>query len=414
MIRRVARIALVAASACRPVAPVPAAPPTGRWIDGDIHVHATGGSNDTDALSYPKDIAEVARARGLDFIVLTDHSNATGSMSFGDDVENHPNLGPEFPYREAAASLTVPGELVMVVGNEVSPVADLTAPGPPRGHVGCLPGAGDPFARVPASFAFVDRPPGAVKGGAGVVACHAIGGFAVVNHPYAVIPWVAYDWSSTEYDALEVWNGGMGFDAWDLKGMQAWWCDRSLGRSVAPVGGSDCHRVRTEPPGTLTDPYLGAARTLVFVSELTPDALARGLAAGRTVAHDAAARLEVWASAEGRGEPLLPGDRLALAGGTTLTFHVRGRADRSAQVQILSVGAGECADHRGEGNQGEAVVSPRRDAFAPVAAADFELAIPVAAEPGRDYAVRLWHSIGSDGFEAGLALSNAIRVTGRP
>jgi hypothetical protein len=378
-------------------------------VDGDLHVHATGGSNDTDSTSFPLDIATVARTRGLDFIILTDHSNATGSMTFGDDVENHPNLGPEFPYRELAASLSTPGEFVMLDGNEISPIASLTTAGPPRGHIGCLPRPGDPFGAVPASFAFVDRPPGAITGGAGVSSCHSIGGFAVVNHPYSFVTWVAYDWTSFEYDAIEVWNGGLAQDAWDLKGVQAWWCDRSLGRVVAPVGASDCHHAHVDSPGTLTDPALGVTRTRVFVSELTPEGITAGLAAGRTVAHDDVSTLEVWASAAS-GEVLLPGDKAPLASGTKLTFHLHGRADRTSQLQVLSVGAGDCVDHRAEVSQGEALISPSREASTQVDAGEFDVAIEVTVQPGRDYAARLWHGLDSDQFQRGLALANAIRV----
>ncbi len=405
---RTRSVMLLAWVACTPARPPAPTPPVGRWVDGDLHVHATGGSNDADDRSYPHDIAAVARQRGLGFVILTDHSNATGSMGFGDDVENHPNLGPEFPYRAEAARLTEPGEFVMLVGNEISPIAALGAPGPPRGHVGCLPRPGDPFAAVPDSFAFIDRPPGAITGGAGVTACKALGGFAVINHPYSFATWVAYDWTSLEYDALEVWNGGLQFDAWDLKGVQAWWCDRALGRTVAPVGASDCHRVSLEPPGTLTDPSLGVARTRVFVSELTADGVAAGLAAGRTIVHDELASLDVWASAG--AETFLPGDRASLPAGTRLTFHVRATADRAAQLQVMSVGDGACTDRRGQGSQGEVTVSPRREAAQALEAGVTEATLEVEVQPGRDYAVRLWHGLDSDRDQSGLALSNALRV----
>jgi len=403
---------LVACASCStrpPPPPVPVAP-AGRWVDGDVHVHSTGGSNDTDSSSFPADLAAVARTRGLDFLILTDHSNATGGLGFGDDVENHPNVGPEFPYRDTVAALSVPGEFVMLDGNEISPIESLTTIGRPRGHVGCLPKPGDPFRDAGTSFAFIDRPPGAIPGGDGVKSCHSIGGFAVINHPFTFATWTAYDWTSFEYDAIEVWNGGLEFDAWDLKGMQAWWCDRALGRTVAPIGASDCHRAHLDPPGTLTDPALGVARTLVFVPELSAEGVTAGIAAGRTVAHDWVGRLEVWAGLEGTTRAYLPGDRVKAPAGATLRFHLRGHADRAAQVQVLSVGAGECVDHRTDATLGEPEVKPRRDAYALIEQGDFELTLDVAVEPGRDYAVRLWHPLDDDKFQRGLALSNALRV----
>jgi hypothetical protein len=371
-------------------------------------VHATGGSNDTDDRSYPRDIAAVARQRGLGFVIVTDHSNATGSMGFGDDVENHPNLGPEFTWRAEAARLTVPGEFVMLVGNEISPIAVLGAIGPPRGHVGCLPRTGDSFGSVPDTFAFIDRPEGVIPGGDGVASCKGIGGFAVVNHPYSFVPWIAYDWTSFEYDGIEVWNGGLQFDAWDLKGVQAWWCDRSLGRVVAPIGASDCHRAYQEPPGTLTDPSLGVARTRVFVTALTPEAVAAGLSAGRTIVHDEKASLDVWASAG--AQSFVPGDTAKLAAGTRLAFHVKAKTDRAVQLQVMSVGGGECTDRRSLETQGETTISPRREASVSLDAGEVELTLEVEVQPGRDYAVRLWHGFDSDRDQSGLALSNAIRV----
>lgn len=398
-------LALLACPATPPPAPTP---PAGLWVDGDLHVHATGGSNDTDARSYPQDIAGVARQRGLGFVILTDHSNATGSMGFGDDVENHPNLGPEFTYRAEAARLTVPGEFVMLVGNEISPIAFLGAIGPPRGHVGCLPRTGDSFGAVPDSFAFIDRPEGVIPGGDGVASCKSLGGFAVVNHPYSFATWVAYDWTSYDYDALEVWNGGLQFDAWDLKGVQAWWCDRSLGRVVAPIGASDCHRAYMEPPGTLTDPSLGVARSRVFVSALTPDGVTAGLAAGRVIVHDELASLDVWASAG--TQTFLPGDTAKLPAGTRVTFHVKAKADRAVQLQVMSVGAGECTDRRGLEAQGEVTISPKREAALALEAGEVEVTLDVEVQPGRDYAVRLWHGFDSDRDQSGLALTNALRV----
>src|SRR5690606_15787840 len=68
---------------------------SGQWWAGDFHVHATGASNDTGGDSLPEDIAMVAQQRGLDFVVLTDHSNSTGSdPSTTDEDPLLFNMGP--------------------------------------------------------------------------------------------------------------------------------------------------------------------------------------------------------------------------------------------------------------------------------------------------------------------------------
>jgi hypothetical protein len=111
--------------------------PAGQWYRGDLHVHATDASNDTGGDSYPSDIKQKAQEAGLDFVVLTDHSNSTGSDP--DTTYEDPalfNMGPEFPYWDSAAMLTDLGNFLMICGNELSP----RHPGSePTGHIGCLP-----------------------------------------------------------------------------------------------------------------------------------------------------------------------------------------------------------------------------------------------------------------------------------
>ncbi len=251
-------------------------------------MHATGGSNDTDDLSTPAAIAEVARARGLDFVVLTDHSNATGSMpcdAGAGDVEDCPNQGPEFTHADTAQTLTAPGFL-MVVGSEISPISRLDGPGPPTGHIGCLP---PPSGRFAFDGAFVDRPPGAVTNADAAGQCREANGFAVLNHPYAFASWVRADWTTTDVDGVEVWNGGSGWDAWDEQSLKAWEClaIRALDQGrlpPVPIGASDVHRVHTPADSdSPTDPPLGRPRTSVQAPDLSWSSLHAVLAGGGPV-----------------------------------------------------------------------------------------------------------------------------------
>ncbi len=256
-----------------------AADPPGEWLAGDLHVHATGASNDTGGDSTPEDIAAVARARGLVFGVLTDHSNSTGSdVSTTDEDPALFNQGPEFPYWDRAAALSVPGEFLMIDGNEISPVAAGEVPSEPTGHVGCVPADLDAFDR---SGAFTDRPRGTVTGADVLAQARARGCFVVLNHPWGV-SWTSYDWTSTDYDAIEVWNGTAGHDAADAQSHAAWRCDLLQGRATTAIGASDNHRVHEEPPGGILDPPLGWPRTYVFATARTWPAIVEGLRAGRT------------------------------------------------------------------------------------------------------------------------------------
>ena len=83
------------------------------------------------------------------------------------------------------------------------------------------------------------------------------------------------------YDAIEVFNGGARFDAWDWSAVQAWVCDVSEGRAVVPVGGSDTHRIHTStPPEGPLDQALGYPTTWVWAEDGTPESIMTGLVSG--------------------------------------------------------------------------------------------------------------------------------------
>ena len=276
------------------------------WYGTDLHVHSSLGSNDAGDASTVDAITTVAAERGLSMVVITDHSNSAGSMDCpSGDVEDCPNQGPEFP------ALSIADGTSVQVGVEASPVVSLTGGQEARGHIGCIP-------RVPAGFlgqtdALIDRPVAEVPGGSAIGWCQRRGGLAVVNHPFSVAGWLAYDWSSMSYDAIEVFNGGARFDAWDWSAVQAWMCDISEGRPVVPVGGSDTHRIHTPtPPEGPLDQALGYPTTWVWAESSAPAAIMAGLSRGQTIVADPETRLAVkaWTDTdEARpGETLMVGD----------------------------------------------------------------------------------------------------------
>lgn len=257
--------------------------PPGAWYAGDLHVHATGASNDTGGDSTPEDIKRVAMERGLYFVVLTDHSNSTGSdVTTTDEDPALFNMGPEFTFWDRAAELSEPGTFLMIDGNEISPVAVGEQPSTPTGHVGCIPADLDTFDRT---GAFIDRPRGTVTGGDVLQQALDRGCFAVINHPYGV-PWISFDWTGEGYHALEIWNGTTGQDQLDDQGRDAWRCDLLQGKSVTPIAASDNHRVLTELPGLPLHPALGAPRTSVFAAAPDWPAIVDGLRAGDVVLHE--------------------------------------------------------------------------------------------------------------------------------
>lgn len=361
-------VALAACTAAEPAEPRWDDGPEGAWYRGDFHVHTSVGSNDTrlkdGALeSWPATVKAVARERGMDFVVITDHSNSAGSVTTTTREDGRVwNQGPEFPVWDTAATLS-DALFLMIDGSEISPVSTLEADKcdfcsstgtgelTPVGHVGCAPGD---LASFDLTGAFIDRPPGEVNGGSSVEQCHARGGFAIVNHPFPkVSPWIEYDWTSFDYDAIEVWNGGVGYDLSDTAAFDAYLCDRLAGRPVAAVGGSDNHRTnlgyRTGNPVNL-DPPLGLPMTTILAAALDWPALMTGLRAGRVVVHDSETFVEFRIYQDGAYRGTI-GDTLAPTEGASVWL--KGRARVAQDLQLWHVAPGACTDPRAAGSDRE-------------------------------------------------------------
>ncbi len=363
--------------------------PAGEWLAGDLHVHATDASNDTGGDSFPEDIKRVAMERGLYFVVLTDHSNSTGSdPSTQDEDPALFNMGPEFPYWDEAARLSEPGVFLMIDGNELSPIAAGDPPTTPTGHVGCVPADLATFDRA---SAIVDRPRGTQTGAQTLQQARDLGCFAILNHPWGAV-WTSFDWTSFDYDAMEIWNGTAGFDEADASGLDAWRCDLLAGRAVTAVGASDNHRVNEPGPGDVLDPALGFPRTYVFAADRTWPAIVEGLRAGRT------------AIGEGGTELFL--DTYAADGSRALAgvrhVRLRGRVSDDVRPSRLTLTrASACADRRAEDGSPPAITDEVLLERTLETGASFDLAIPVEGAPGV-YTARIEGSRGHYG-----ALSNA-------
>ena len=218
-----------------------------KWFSVDPHVHSSVGSNDTDGLGTPLVLSHYMNERGLDAVWITDHSNSLGSMDCS-NVEDCPNQGPDFP----AANWPENAWL----GVEISPRSTEDELLTPTGHIGCIP--------IDISFentTFTDRPFGEISGENALGQCHQAGGWSILNHPFGPATWVAYDWSSFNFDAMEVYNGSAGFDQSDWDAVEMWETLLIDGHSIVPIGASDSHRWDTPPPGTVLDSALGWPRT---------------------------------------------------------------------------------------------------------------------------------------------------------
>lgn len=307
----------------------------GFWVRGDIHVHSTGASNDTDNKSYPEDIKKVALERGLGFIMLNDHSNATGT---GD------NQGPEFPYWEKSQELTEPGRFVMVDGNEVSPWKNSKAP---TGHVGCMP---INFFTFDTTKPFIDKPVGSVTGGQAVEQVNKINGWPIVEHPYHITPWIEYDWTSMNYKAIEIWNSW--FDKFDNKSISAWLCDVVQGKRTVAVGGSDCHRVYSSPYSEILNPALGFPRNAVYTNSLTWPGIVNGFINGKVIVHDPSAFAEYKVFDSSMQYLGMVGDRIKVKKRDTINFNISGFVKNlpvNGKIQLYGLKCNSCKDFRTPG-----------------------------------------------------------------
>lgn len=375
----------------------------GQWWATDLHAHTSLGSNDTDGTS-PADLGAVAQERGLALVVITDHSNAAGSMDCETgDVEDCPNQGSEFPARAAADAASGEG-LTIAVGVEISPVDSLERSTNPTGHIGCLPGVGDPFRYLDSPI--TDRPAGTVPGGAGVDWCAEAGGLAVVNHPFSIAEWIAYDWSSHGYDALEVFNGGARFDANDAQGVDAWLCDWAQGKSTIALGGSDTHRASTPtPPPELLDQALGFPTTWVWSESADRDALLGALGAGQVIVGDPRTQLDLMAHAS--GQAVGPGQTLE-AEAATLIVTVQTEAS-GLVLQLISVAEEDCTDDPRWTTGAAPSYSPTFLLEADLIAGE-EQVLEIELSADSTVVARVWPSAAPGWMVDGVAIAAPVRV----
>ncbi|MCI0670195.1 MAG: CehA/McbA family metallohydrolase [Myxococcaceae bacterium] len=220
-----------------------------RWYAGDFHVHSRESG---DAQPPLDEIAHYARARGLDFVHLSDH-NTTSTLDFLADAQaRHP-------------------ELLLVPGVEYTTYA---------GHANAIGATGYVSPRLAA-------------GGSGMAAVTQAfaeqGAVFSINHPVYDVGdmCIGCAWRMElprgGVGAVEIATGG--FDKVGRlfnEGAIAYW-DFLLaqGHHLAALGGSDDHRAG-EDTNLLQSP-IGDPTTRVFANGLSVAALLEGVRASRTV-----------------------------------------------------------------------------------------------------------------------------------
>jgi len=359
------------------------------------------------------------------FVVITDHSNSTGSRvdTTAEDATLW-NRGPEFPVWDTAAGLSS-NEFLMVVGSEISPVSSLNASEcpdcptrgtgllTPVGHIGCVPLNLRTFDR---SGAFIDRPPGEVSGGSAVDQCRERGGFAIINHPfYRSTPWIDYDWTSYDYDAIEVFNGSAGFASFDRSAFDAYLCDRLAGRNVVAIGGSDNHRTLLPYDASITlslGPPLGMPMTSVFAKGLDWDEIMAAVRRGRVVIHDQATFVEVQLRTVA-GETLAGVGERVVAPTSPLRMRLQGRSPRRQELRLLHAAPNSCNERRQAGRDFPPIVASTvlfsEFVCGETTSCSFDQEVEIIANPGLYFAT-VGEFANSTLNARDVAVTNAIEI----
>ena len=322
-----------------------------RWWSGDLHVHTRHSERDDEAggvqAYYERMTNALTDDAGRDFSDrrLDSLRGRLHWLSFSDHTNNEQEeCGRHFPLycamgegpeiatgRDVVRAITESDpSTLLVVGSEISNQFD--------GHFGFLPR--NPFPGHPVYAPGWERDATDydfdVGFGTGIFRerwvdptvtnaeqlqlVHQLGGLAIVNHESALAPWVEYDWSSLDFDGLEVWNGGNRHDqdddgayhgGLDLNAVteedrltlsmpeqpieRSWLGQLKTGRwPVALVGGSDVHDhaeiVCGSFPCDPTNAELASPTTTVWARNFVwtdgAQGIVDGLAAGRVVVHD--------------------------------------------------------------------------------------------------------------------------------
>lgn len=336
------------------------------WYSGDMHVHTRHSERDDDAGSahdyYRRMINEAPNDSGDDFadrrersmrgrlhwLVFSDHTN-NEYEECGRHFAEWCSDGAELEAatgRDVVRTITENDpSVLLVVGSEISNKFD--------GHLGFLPRNPFPGHPIYAPDFLEDATDYDVDVGYGpgvfrerwidetatnqeeIDLVHQMGGLAIVNHESAPTFWIEYDWTSLDFDGLEVWNGGNRHDRFDDDAYhggielddvtednrtdtelpedpleRSWIGMIKHGRwPMVLVGGSDVHDfnevVCEGGPCDPTNAELATPTTTVWAPEFVwtdgAHGVFDGIARGRVVVHDKSNFIDLRAIHDGPG-----------------------------------------------------------------------------------------------------------------
>jgi len=259
-----------------------------RWYRGDLQSH-THHSDGTGSL---EDLAAVARARGLDFVAVTDHNTIS-----------------HLPYLAEVGG----DDLLLIPGEEITTY---------YGHANAwgIRGWQEFRCRDDATMARI------------MDAVHAAGAVVSVNHPKDTgVPW-EYT-SNLPFDCVEAWQG-----PWPWKNHEslAFWHSLLLqGRRVTAVGGSDRH---VKPfSGEPAPDDLGTPTTWVYARELSTRGILEGIRAGHVFISPGpqGPQLYLSAGADGLCETVM-GDSIKITAGQAVRLRARVVGGKGLTLRIVS------------------------------------------------------------------------------
>jgi hypothetical protein len=296
------------------VAPLKTGP---AWYRGDLHLHTAHSdghclSQSGVSIACPVfRMLETAAARGLDFVVVTDHN-----------TESQNNTLREMqPYFD---------RLLLIPGRELTTF---------NGHANAM-GVTDHI-----DFRVDGRH---VKDANALAnAVHAAGGLLSINHPS--IPsgeicmgcgWTAPGFDFALADAIEVVNGGSlsatGAADGALSGLGLWARLTDAGLHPTAVGGSDSHDADAQSgPGSV-----GSPTTVVYADDLSEAAILAGLRAGRVyIDVDAIPGRRLDMTLASAAEQIGIGGRFSVKAGREVTIVLRATGVAGGHFELESDGA---------------------------------------------------------------------------
>jgi hypothetical protein len=261
-----------------------------RWYRGDLqsHTHHSDGTGSLD------DLVAVARARGLDFVAVTEHNTIS-----------------HLPYLAEVGG----DDLLLIPGEEITTY---------YGHANAwgIQGWQEFRCRDDVTMARI------------MDAVHAAGALVSVNHPKDTgVPWEYTP--HLPFDCVEAWQG-----VWPWKNHEslAFWHNLLLqGRQVTAVGGSDRH---IKPfCGEPAPDGLGTPTTWVYARELSTAGILEGIRAGHVFISTGPQGPQLYLSADADGDHAwtsMMGDEIFVPGGHSVSFCAHVVGGRGLTLRIVS------------------------------------------------------------------------------